>query len=113
MHTLLPSPLTAEEVPRLPPNVKLAGGGAESIPGDEESSASDVRSMNESSMCVADALGAAGADFIHQGTELDILETGHHLGERVDLSTDLHSPELACSLRDAWHGRGGFSPFAG
>lgn len=111
MHTLLSSPLTAEEVPGPPPNVK--GGGAESIPGDEESSASDVRSMNESSTFVADALGAAGADFTHQGTQPDIFETGHHLGERVDLSTDLHSPELACSLRDAWHGRGGLSPFAG
>lgn len=36
VHTLLPSPMIAEEVPGTPADVKLSGGGAEANPSGEE-----------------------------------------------------------------------------
>lgn len=115
MMRTLSSAGSVELVPGGEPNVKeILEGGAGADSRGEEASASDVRSMIVSSTFRVDALGVC-AVFTHQGTELDIFETGYDLehsgsDEKVAVSTNLRFPEVACSLREAWHCWGGSRP---
>lgn len=72
------------------PNVEeLPGGEAEAAPGDEGASASDVRSMIESSTFMEDALAVLRADFPTHGVELDIFQTGYRSRARARKSLSL------------------------